>query len=55
MAYVIRRWPFSSARLVCADMSVDFSAYASSEVCTAVIATTPLTDEAWSTCSRAIC
>ncbi|MFM0271017.1 class II glutamine amidotransferase [Paraburkholderia aspalathi] len=50
LAYVMRRWPFSSARLVDADMSVDFSAYATSEDYTAVIATTPLTDEAWTTC-----
>lgn len=46
--YVERAWPFSSARLVDADLSIDFSARATLSDRVAVIATAPLTrDERW--------
>ncbi|MFM0740776.1 class II glutamine amidotransferase [Paraburkholderia xenovorans] len=50
LSYVIRRWPFSSARLVDGDLSVDFAERGTPADRTAVIATTPLTDEAWTFC-----
>jgi glutamine amidotransferase len=50
LSYVIRRWPFSSARLVDGDLSVDFAERGTPSDRTAVIATTPLTDEAWTIC-----
>jgi predicted glutamine amidotransferase len=50
LSYVIRRWPFSSAQLIDADWAVDFSALGTSTDRTAVIATTPLTDEDWTRC-----
>lgn len=46
--YLIRRWPFSTAHLIDADMSIDFAKYTTPEDCVAVIATQPLTDdEVW--------
>ncbi|WP_144113062.1 class II glutamine amidotransferase [Paraburkholderia sp. BCC1886] len=50
LSYVIRHWPFSSARLVDGDLSVDFSERGTPADRTAVIATTPLTDEVWTAC-----
>ncbi|WGS54713.1 class II glutamine amidotransferase [Paraburkholderia sp. D15] len=50
LSYVIRHWPFSSARLVDGDLSVDFAERGTPTDRTAVIATTPLTDEAWTAC-----
>ncbi|WP_118182886.1 class II glutamine amidotransferase [Paraburkholderia phosphatilytica] len=50
LSYVIRRWPFSSAQLIDTDWTVDFSAVGTTADRTAVIATTPLTDEAWTQC-----
>lgn len=46
--YVVRAWPFTTAHLVDADMSVDFSKVTCQEDRVAVIATRPLTDnEIW--------
>ncbi|RKF46019.1 class II glutamine amidotransferase [Paraburkholderia fungorum] len=50
LSYVIRHWPFSSARLVDGDLSVDFAERGTPADRTAVIATTPLTDEVWTAC-----
>jgi predicted glutamine amidotransferase len=50
LSYVIRHWPFSSARLVDGDLSVDFAERGTQADRTAVIATTPLTDEIWTAC-----
>jgi glutamine amidotransferase len=50
LAYVARTWPFTSARLVDADLSIDFAERGKPEDCTTVIATTPLTDEEWIIC-----
>ncbi|WJF89848.1 class II glutamine amidotransferase [Paraburkholderia bonniea] len=47
--YLVRRWPFSTAHLVDADVSIDFAKYTTPEDRVAVIATQPLTDdEVWS-------
>ncbi|WP_091907073.1 class II glutamine amidotransferase [Chitinasiproducens palmae] len=49
--YLVRRWPFSTAHLIDADMSIDFARYTTPEDRVAVIATQPLTDdEVWTTC-----
>jgi predicted glutamine amidotransferase len=46
--YLVRRWPFSTAHLIDADMSIDFAKYTTPEDQVAVIATKPLTDdEVW--------
>ncbi|CAG4886082.1 class II glutamine amidotransferase [Paraburkholderia saeva] len=46
--YLVRRWPFSTAHLVDADVSIDFAKYTTPEDRVAVIATQPLTDnEVW--------
>ncbi|MEX3954510.1 class II glutamine amidotransferase [Trinickia sp. EG282A] len=46
--YLVRRWPFSTAHLIDADMSIDFAQYTTPEDRVAVIATQPLTDdEVW--------
>jgi predicted glutamine amidotransferase len=46
--YLVRSWPFSTAHLIDADMSIDFSQYTTPEDRVAVIATQPLTDdEVW--------
>ncbi len=46
--YVARRWPFSTAHLIDADMSMDFAQHTTPEDRIAVIATQPLTDnEIW--------
>jgi UDP-N-acetylglucosamine 1-carboxyvinyltransferase len=46
--YLVRRWPFSTAHLVDADVSIDFAKYTTPEDRVAVIATQPLTDnETW--------
>ena len=46
--YLVRRWPFSTAHLVDADVSIDFAQYTTPEDRVAVIATQPLTDnEVW--------
>ncbi len=46
--YVIRHWPFSTAHLIDADMSIDFAQHTTPEDRIAVIATQPLTDnEVW--------
>ena len=46
--YIVRRWPFSTAHLVDADVSIDFAQYTTPEDRVAVIATQPLTDdEVW--------
>jgi glutamine amidotransferase len=50
LAYVMRGWPFSRAHLIDADWTIDFAAQGTSSDRTAVIATTPLTDEAWTLC-----
>jgi len=50
LSYVIRHWPFSSARLVDDDLSIDFAEHGTETDRTVVIATTPLTDEAWTIC-----
>jgi glutamine amidotransferase len=50
LSYVIRHWPFSSARLVDGDLTVDFAERGTRADRTAVIATTPLTDEVWTAC-----
>jgi predicted glutamine amidotransferase len=50
LSYVIRHWPFSRARLVDGDLSVDFAERGTQADRTAVIATTPLTDEVWTAC-----
>lgn len=50
LAYVTRTWPFTRARLVDADLTIDFSEHSKPEDRTTVIATTPLTDEAWTIC-----
>ncbi|WP_179745929.1 class II glutamine amidotransferase [Paraburkholderia bryophila] len=50
LSYVIRHWPFSSARLVDGDLSVDFAERGTPADRAAVIATTPLTDEVWTAC-----
>ncbi|CCD30001.1 Glutamine amidotransferase class-II [Candidatus Glomeribacter gigasporarum BEG34] len=43
--YIVRRWPFSTAHLIDADMTIDFAKYTTPEDCIAVIATQPLTDD----------
>jgi predicted glutamine amidotransferase len=43
--YIVRRWPFSTARLIDVDMTIDFTKHMTPEDCTAVIATQPLTHE----------
>src|SRR6185437_12265127 len=46
--YIVRRWPFSTAHLVDADVSIDFAKYTTPEDRVAVVATKPLTDnEVW--------
>jgi predicted glutamine amidotransferase len=46
--YLVRSWPFSTAHLIDADMSIDFAKYTTPEDRVAVIATQPLTDnEVW--------
>ena len=46
--YIIRQWPFSTAHLIDADMSVDFSETNKPGDCVSVIATEPLTsNETW--------
>ena len=46
--YIIRQWPFSTAHLIDADMSVDFSETNKPGDCVSVIATEPLTsNEKW--------
>jgi glutamine amidotransferase len=46
--YLVRRWPFSTAHLIDADMSIDFAQYTTPQDCVAVVATQPLTDdETW--------
>jgi predicted glutamine amidotransferase len=46
--YLVRSWPFSTAHLVDADVSIDFAKYTTPEDRVAVIATQPLTDnEVW--------
>ena len=46
--YIIRQWPFSTANLIDADMSVDFSQTNHPGDCVSVIATEPLTsNEEW--------
>ena len=46
--YLVRSWPFSTAHLVDADVSIDFAQYTTPEDRVAVIATQPLTDnEVW--------
>jgi glutamine amidotransferase len=50
LSYVLRGWPFASAGLIDADWTVDFGALATPADRTAVIATTPLTDEKWIAC-----
>jgi len=46
--YIVRHWPFSTAHLVDADVSIDFAKYTTPEDRVAVIATAPLTDnEVW--------
>ena len=48
LQYIVRRWPFSTAHLIDADMSIDFARYTTPEDQVAVIATQPLTDdEVW--------
>jgi len=48
LQYLVRRWPFSTAHLIDADMSIDFARYTTPEDQVAVIATQPLTDdEVW--------
>jgi predicted glutamine amidotransferase len=45
---LVRQWPFSTAHLIDADLSVDFTTVTTPEDRVAVIATAPLTDnEAW--------
>jgi len=41
----VRSWPFSTAHLIDADMSIDFAKYTTPEDRVAVIATSPLTDD----------
>ncbi|MPV71500.1 class II glutamine amidotransferase [Burkholderia sp. BE17] len=48
--YVTRCPTFSQAPLVDADKSLDIAAFGTPADLAAVIATTPLTDEAWSRC-----
>lgn len=44
----MRQWPFSTAHLIDADLSIDFSQVTTPDDRVAVIATAPLTDnEAW--------
>jgi glutamine amidotransferase len=43
--YLERSWPFSTAHLVDADVSIDFAEHMSPEDAVAVIATSPLTDD----------
>lgn len=50
LAYVTRAWPFQSAKLIDADLSIDFAASGQPHDRNTVIATTPLTDEAWVIC-----
>ncbi|MBY4898944.1 class II glutamine amidotransferase [Cupriavidus sp. AU9028] len=46
--YLVRQWPFSTAHLIDADLSVDFAQVTTPEDRVAVIATVPLTDnEVW--------
>lgn len=49
LAYIIRQAPFSTARLKDHEMTVDFNTVAGPNDRIALIATTPLTDEAWVT------
>ena len=46
--YIVRQWPFSTAHLIDADMTIDFAKYTTPADRVAVIATAPLTDnEVW--------
>lgn len=46
--YIVRSWPFSTAHLVDADVSIDFAQHTTPEDRVAVVATQPLTDnETW--------
>ena len=46
--YIVRSWPFSTAHLIDADLSIDFAQYTTPEDRVVVIATQPLTDnETW--------
>jgi len=46
--YLVRQWPFSTAHLIDADLSIDFAQVTTPEDRVAVIATAPLTDdEVW--------
>ena len=46
--YIVREWPFNTAHLLDADMTVDFSQTNRQGDCVSVIATKPLTDnEVW--------
>lgn len=48
LQYLTREWPFSTAHLIDADMSIDFAQYTTPEDRVTVIATLPLTDdEVW--------
>jgi glutamine amidotransferase len=48
LQYLTRQWPFSTAHLIDADMSIDFAQYTTPEDRVTVIATLPLTDdEVW--------
>lgn len=52
LSYVVRGWPFDSASLIDADWTIDFGKVATPKDLTVVIATTPLTDEAWTACGQ---
>lgn len=46
--YIVREWPFSTAHLIDADMTIDFAQVTTEDDRVAVIATAPLTDdEVW--------
>lgn len=46
--YIVRQWPFSTAHLIDADLSIDFAQVTTPDDRVAVIATAPLTDnETW--------
>ncbi|MNE87296.1 hypothetical protein D3C80_1844840 [compost metagenome] len=46
--YIVREWPFSTAHLIDADLSIDFAQVTTPDDRVAVIATAPLTDnETW--------
>lgn len=48
LQYLTRQWPFSTAHLIDADMSIDFAQYTTPEDRVTVIGTLPLTDdEVW--------